>query len=45
VIRLFDQIAVMPIDTFAMEHQHFAPGAGVKAVVDFYFGRVLMSSM
>ena len=45
VIRLFDQIAIVSMDAFAMDHQHFASRAGVKAIVDFYFRGVLMSSM
>ena len=45
MIRLFDQVAVAAEDAFAVNHQDFAPRTGVKGVVDFYFGGVLMSSM
>jgi len=45
VIRLFDQIAIASMDASAMNYQDLAPRSGVKAVVDLYFGGVLMGSM
>jgi hypothetical protein len=45
VIRLFDQVAIATVDAFAVNHQDFAPRSGMKGVVDFYFGGMLMSSM
>lgn len=45
MVRLFDQIAVATKDASAVNHQNFAPRAGVEGVVDLYFGGVLMSSM
>jgi len=45
VIGLFNQIAFASIDALAIKHQYFASRSGMKAVVNFDFGRVLMSSM
>src|SRR5262249_58605387 len=45
VIRLLDQIAITSVDVLAMKRDNFAPRAGMKAVVDFYFAGVLMRSM